>query len=215
MKPEDLKPCPWCGKERTVIGRGSGLRTKVKCLECDADGPVAFGYEEDAIAAWNTRQDERQRLSAPLGDEGLREKVADTIWAHIDEADRQDCLAAADAVLALISSDRQALSAQVEELEADLREVQIASEMARRDRDRAEAQVATLQAELDALRGEARSVVEPFAKVWAEGMTVTVRGEATVADVVAIARDRLSSAHLKAAAAFLERLPSTGKEVGR
>lgn len=47
----------------------------------------------------------------------------------------------------------------------------------------------------------------PFAKAWCEAMTVTDRSHASVADVVAVARDRISSADLKNAVRFARKAP--------
>ena len=62
----------------------------------------------------------------------------------------------------LLNEMAAALQSQADELEAaeaDLREAQLASEIARRDRDRAEAEAARLRALLE----EAEKVLEPFA----------------------------------------------------
>lgn len=57
---EDLKPCPFCGKSRLVTGRGAEKRAKIRCVDCEATGPVGLDGEASAIAAWNRRSADPQ-----------------------------------------------------------------------------------------------------------------------------------------------------------
>lgn len=53
----ELKPCPFCGGTNLKVSGGSWKY--VKCKDCDngahAPGQGSTGNEDDAISAWNTR----------------------------------------------------------------------------------------------------------------------------------------------------------------
>jgi Lar family restriction alleviation protein len=63
-----LGPCPFCGCKAVQLetyeaAPGSGFR--VRCLDCDAEGPVVFGgllardckpkHRREAVSLWNER----------------------------------------------------------------------------------------------------------------------------------------------------------------
>ena len=50
----DLKPCPFCGGEAKFFEDKDYQIYSVTCTECDA-GTNAYGIEQDAIIAWNSR----------------------------------------------------------------------------------------------------------------------------------------------------------------
>lgn len=63
---EELKPCPFCGGEASVIGKPH--ETKF-CVGCGDDTCLGFsglgwlyGTEEDAAAAWNRRAERTCRM---------------------------------------------------------------------------------------------------------------------------------------------------------
>lgn len=49
---EELKPCPFCGGEASLMR--SNTLYKVECKDCGVAGNVRV-FQSDAIAAWNTR----------------------------------------------------------------------------------------------------------------------------------------------------------------
>ena len=87
LKPEDLKPCPFCASPgRTTYMGLAANRWAVGCsspgcfvLTCD------FESEPDAIAAWNRRPDPRP---SPVGREEVREKVAQKIGSYVVHDDK-------------------------------------------------------------------------------------------------------------------------------
>ena len=52
-----LEPCPFCGGEAKFFEDKGYQIYSVTCTECDA-GTNAYGIEQDAIDAWNTRKGE-------------------------------------------------------------------------------------------------------------------------------------------------------------
>ena len=57
---DELKPCPCCDNEATLLPHWAG---KVRFyVQCDNDGcglrNNSFGTEHDAITAWNTRKEQ-------------------------------------------------------------------------------------------------------------------------------------------------------------
>lgn len=72
---DELKNCPFCGSDEISHGSAypgyiADLHGIVQCHSCDAY--MLGGEEEDAIAAWNTRQS--NPVAAGVG-EGLREAI--------------------------------------------------------------------------------------------------------------------------------------------
>lgn len=68
---EELKPCPFCGGEATLITRmGDEIVHRIECTVCLAQmgethwavdgkkGKLFFEKENDAIKAWNRRADD-------------------------------------------------------------------------------------------------------------------------------------------------------------
>lgn len=51
---DKLKPCPFCGGEAKFFEDKDYQIYSVTCTECDA-GTNAYGIEQDAIDAWNSR----------------------------------------------------------------------------------------------------------------------------------------------------------------
>lgn len=81
LKPEDLKPCPFCGGPAEVIHLEGGENdggSCVSCTMCFASSPVEFGFKENFISNWNRRSSPQEREAG--------EPVA---WAirHPDEPD--------------------------------------------------------------------------------------------------------------------------------
>lgn len=51
LRPEQLKPCPFCGSTNVVLHY---MRYRVMCLQCRAR-TAQYDKEQEAIAAWNQR----------------------------------------------------------------------------------------------------------------------------------------------------------------
>lgn len=66
----ELKPCPFCGRQSTTIRServsNSGMTFyAVRCYRCGAEGPTVYGYGEDSRLAmeaaairWNGRAEQ-------------------------------------------------------------------------------------------------------------------------------------------------------------
>ena len=57
MSEYKIRPCPFCGKTDQKVKPVWKYYYFVACLNCKAAGPVRK-EEEEAIAAWNERQEE-------------------------------------------------------------------------------------------------------------------------------------------------------------
>lgn len=53
---EKLKPCPFCGSTNLIVVKEGPLSKWAACMGCNAQGPVEFGDEEQAISSWNRRK---------------------------------------------------------------------------------------------------------------------------------------------------------------
>lgn len=65
--PEEIKPCPFCGRTTTAIVCSPipiGLTVRIQCLACGSEAPAVIQYSEispeiaewEAYAYWNRRQ---------------------------------------------------------------------------------------------------------------------------------------------------------------
>ena len=67
---EELKPCPFC-KSKAIIGKFSDDYQTTGWAECTKSGCSASievdGGEQKAIAAWNTRKGEDERIAQAVG----------------------------------------------------------------------------------------------------------------------------------------------------
>ena len=50
----ELKPCPFCGKDRLYVHQDSAEEFIILCLKCGTTGPIS-PTEQQAIDAWNKR----------------------------------------------------------------------------------------------------------------------------------------------------------------
>lgn len=57
----ELKPCPFCGSDDVFCGQGPEGEDYVECWDCSAKVETYNGME-DAVAGWNTRAIDRDRL---------------------------------------------------------------------------------------------------------------------------------------------------------
>jgi Lar family restriction alleviation protein len=56
----DIKRCPFCGSKAKIDEPSRGAPGwQVFCLRCEAVATSVFGTEAEAVAAWNTRADEK------------------------------------------------------------------------------------------------------------------------------------------------------------
>lgn len=58
----ELKPCPFCGRNTTHVDRyqcDDEWWAYVECIECMAIGPIAK-LKQQAIDAWNRREGEKE-----------------------------------------------------------------------------------------------------------------------------------------------------------
>ena len=60
LEPGDLRPCPFCGGEASRVdcedeGDDNFGGSFICCTECEASGPVVFGYKETLYSSWNER----------------------------------------------------------------------------------------------------------------------------------------------------------------
>lgn len=63
MSEPKLKPCPFCGSKNLIFSKLGYC--EVRCLDCHAIGPVAYGAtqrqrEEEAANRWNRRENDEQ-----------------------------------------------------------------------------------------------------------------------------------------------------------
>ncbi len=60
---DELKPCPWCGKQPVLYKNSAGF-VVVECanLECQVVCSVTESTKPNAIAAWNTRKEAGEEL---------------------------------------------------------------------------------------------------------------------------------------------------------
>ena len=70
---DKLKPCPFCGGEAKFFEDKGYQIYSVTCTECDA-GTNAYGIEQDAIDAWNSRV---QPTFTPDELDAIRRNVSD------------------------------------------------------------------------------------------------------------------------------------------
>ena len=72
---EELKPCPFC-KSKAIIGKFSDDYQTTGWAECTKSGCSASievdGGEQKAIAAWNTRKGEDERIAQAVAAERAR-----------------------------------------------------------------------------------------------------------------------------------------------
>ena len=60
MKTPDLKPCPFCGGEATLMYSLNGKESYVKCYGCEVSTTMYKGIDQEnsekaAVMAWNRR----------------------------------------------------------------------------------------------------------------------------------------------------------------
>ena len=83
---EELKPCPFCGKQpRTAISEGC---RRIYCANVDCEGAVETDWNlngASAAAAWNTRAVD------PLA-QALYEALKGLAWRYADEPEVCDAL---------------------------------------------------------------------------------------------------------------------------
>lgn len=71
---EELKPCPFCGGEatRTTMRRFKYVSCENSDCSMVVEAGAFFSREEDAIAAWNTRTGEDERIAQAVAAERAR-----------------------------------------------------------------------------------------------------------------------------------------------
>lgn len=93
MSAEELRPCPFCGKDETILKEENGAQY-ISCCYCGSGvyGPPT-GEKEDAIEFWNDRPLEQELLEA------LESLLADTCTSgYYSQADSESVINARAAI---------------------------------------------------------------------------------------------------------------------
>ena len=53
----NLKPCPFCGKQDSILVRSLAKCLYIQCRHCSVEGPIAI-TKQAAIYLWNKREGE-------------------------------------------------------------------------------------------------------------------------------------------------------------